>query len=85
VPSLTAITPPRTGKAIVGAIDHRAATEEIDGRGTVARNRRVANDALQNGPADGTVADIEGEFEIGCGGGSEVFMFFCLAYDKWFC
>ena len=58
VTALAAIGPARTGKAIVGAENDTAATENV----YVGRLRAGL---FQDRPADGTVADIESDLQIG--------------------
>ena len=54
MPALAAIAPARTGQAIVGPENDRATALDFN---------RFAG--LQNSPADGTVADIEADMQIG--------------------
>jgi hypothetical protein len=61
--ALTAITSPCARQAIVSAKNDRTATQDFDG-GRWGRSGMRPYHALEHGPANGTVADIESELKI---------------------
>src|ERR1035438_749673 len=78
VSALPAVVAALAGKAIIRAERDNTAAENVDG--VITRSlfggRRDARATLQHRPADGTVADIEGELQIRIGSGE--FFFNCI-------
>src|ERR1041385_5359278 len=56
--SLPTVAASRAGETVIGTKRHHAATEQVDRAGLIS-------DGLQHGPAEGTMAYVKGELEVG--------------------